>query len=293
MTQTRRAGPVAITLVALATLLSACSSGAVVSGRPSAATGHPAPTTNPTATSPTASPPTSTPSITISPLQQAFTFAPPPASVLDTVGAGSAARVTKRVTGPALTTSAGRPRVLFVGAEYCPYCAAQRWALATALSRFGTLHSLTAIRSSPSDVDPNTATFSFHGASFTGSAVGFTGVELYGTRHSSSGYAPLDHLDAADGKVFRRLDRESALPFVDIGGRWAVNGSPFDPQVLQGATQAQIDAALAKASSPIARAVDGAANVMTAAICTTTSESPAAVCRSRGVRRAAAVLPAH
>src|SRR5207249_3539085 len=31
----------------------------------------------------------------------------------------------------------GKVQVLFVGADYCPYCAAQRWSIIAALNRFG------------------------------------------------------------------------------------------------------------------------------------------------------------
>ena len=44
-------------------------------------------------------------------------------------------------------TSGGKPEVLFIGAEYCPFCGAQRWAMITALSRFGTFTGLKTIHS--------------------------------------------------------------------------------------------------------------------------------------------------
>ena len=34
-------------------------------------------------------------------------------------------------------TSNGKPEMLYIGAEFCPYCAASRWSMALALSRFG------------------------------------------------------------------------------------------------------------------------------------------------------------
>jgi hypothetical protein len=61
-----------------------------------------------------------------------------------------------------LTSSDGRPRIVYVGAEYCPFCGAERWALAVALSRFGTFSGLRLIHSSSTDVDPNTPTLSFY-----------------------------------------------------------------------------------------------------------------------------------
>ena len=46
--------------------------------------------------------------------------------------------------------------MLYIGAEFCPYCAAMRWSMAVALSRFGTFTPLHGIHSSSTDVDPST-----------------------------------------------------------------------------------------------------------------------------------------
>jgi thiol-disulfide isomerase/thioredoxin len=80
------------------------------------------------------------------------------------------------VNGTALT-SGGKPEVLYMGAEYCPYCAAQRWAIANSLSRFGTFTGLKTSHSSSSDADPNTPTLTFYGSKYTSKYVTFTPVE--------------------------------------------------------------------------------------------------------------------
>src|SRR5207344_3398549 len=70
-----------------------------------------------------------------------------PASTLATVGKGSTVpRSIIPLNGSPLT-SGGKPEVLYIGAEYCPYCAAERWAMAVALSRFGTFSGLHGIHS--------------------------------------------------------------------------------------------------------------------------------------------------
>src|SRR5215472_10970196 len=56
-----------------------------------------------------------------------------PASTLDAVGKGTGDSPLQPTQGsPAALTSGGKPEILYVGAEYCPYCAAERWAMAVA-----------------------------------------------------------------------------------------------------------------------------------------------------------------
>ena len=71
-----------------------------------------------------------------------------PASTLTSVGTGTADTKSVTVVSSAKTlTSGGKPEVLYIGAQYCPYCAAERWALVAALSKFGTFHGLSGIHS--------------------------------------------------------------------------------------------------------------------------------------------------
>src|ERR1700734_3986884 len=82
------------------------------------------------------------------------------------------------VNGTALTSN-GKPELLFLGGEYCPYCAAERWAMVNALSRFGTFTGLTTTHSSTSDVYPDTPTFTFDKATYKSSYLDFSSVEEY------------------------------------------------------------------------------------------------------------------
>src|ERR1022692_4763372 len=88
-----------------------------------------------------------------------------PATTLKAVGKGTAASYNPKplisITGPGLTAN-GKPEVLYMGAEYCPYCATERWAMAVALSKFGTFSGLRFIHSDPSDVYPSTPTLTFY-----------------------------------------------------------------------------------------------------------------------------------
>jgi hypothetical protein len=218
-----------------------------------------------------------------------------PAATLDTIGKGTASAVPTAVNAPALAAD-GLPRVLYVGAEYCPFCAAERWAVVVALSRFGTFTGLGQTASSPSDVYPSTATLTFHGASYTSAVLSFTGKELQSNEVVNGKRVTLDTLTAADQAIVTKYDAppyfssSGSIPFVDIGGKYLISGASYDPAVLQGKSHAQIAAALSDPTSAIAKAVDGTANLITAAICKSTNSAPASVCNSAGVSTASAAL---
>jgi thiol-disulfide isomerase/thioredoxin len=203
-----------------------------------------------------------------------------PVSVTNKAGAGDALGPTKRLHGPRLSSN-GKPRVLYVGADWCPYCAAERWALAQALSRFGTLTGLGETRSSPDDADPNTATVSFHGSKYSSKYIALTAKEIENGEHK-----PLDKLSKADNKLFLKLTgQKGSFPFLDIGGKYQF-GVQYDPAVLKGKTQAEIADAMSDPSSKIGKSINSSANVLTAATCELTKGQPSKVCTASGVQAA-------
>ena len=68
-------------------------------------------------------------------------------------------------------TIGGKPAIVFISEESCPFCAAERWPLVVALSHFGTWSDLGSTRSSATDIYPDTATFSFRNARYTSRAL--------------------------------------------------------------------------------------------------------------------------
>lgn len=136
-----------------------------------------------------------------------------PATTYDQIGAGTSNNHPRRIDAPTLTAE-GKPRVLYVGAEYCPYCAAQRWAMAAALTRFGTFTNLGQTASSADDAYPDTATLSFHGATYASDYLSFTGVETTSNKRQGNGYAPLDTLSAADRRI---VTKYNAPPYIHQG----------------------------------------------------------------------------
>ena len=100
--------------------------------------------------------------------------------------------------------------MVYIGGEFCPFCAAERWALTAALSRFGTFTGLGLIHSSPTDVYPSTPTLSFYKSGYTSKYVTFTPVEWFGEAADAStpfGHAYLQQLTAQQAALFARYAR--------------------------------------------------------------------------------------
>jgi hypothetical protein len=208
------------------------------------------------------------------------------AATFNQVGAGTATGL-KAISGQPALTENGKPEVLYIGGEFCPFCAAERWALATALSRFGTLSVSHLIHSSPTDSYPNTPTLSFAGSSYTSRYVAFTPVEWYGEQTDAStpfGHVYLQQPTAAEQALFNE-DGGNSIPFVDIANRYVLPAAQYLPSDLAGLTWSQIATDLHDPSSTVAKDIDGAANIITAALCKVTT-GPAGLCTSAGVQAA-------
>ena len=222
-----------------------------------------------------------------------------PASTYDAVGAGpsgsNAIAPLNPISAP-LLTSGGKPEILYLGAEYCPYCAAERWALVTALSRFGTFTGLHFIHSTSDDVYSNTATLDFYQSSYTSSYVVFTPIET-----ATVTGAPLQSPTPAQDALITKYDAvpyvpkaaAGKIPFIDFGGAYVDSGAQYVPSMLGstpsvdpshfGLTWAQIAQDIRNPGSPVAQAVLGAANHITAAVCKLTHGQPGDVCQSAAV----------
>ncbi len=208
-----------------------------------------------------------------------------PASTLEAVGAPGSVTLPSKVTGGSVAKdAAGKVEITYVGAEYCPYCAAERWAIAVALSRFGTFSNLSGTHSSSSDVYPDTQTLSFYGSTYNSPYVDFQPVEEATNQQVGGTYQALQTPTSAQNALVTTYDPEGSIPFLDIANRYVVTGASFSPQVLQGLSRQQIADQLDDPSSPIAQAVDGTANAITAAISAVTGNQPSAVGNSATIQ---------
>ncbi|HEV3291773.1 MAG TPA: DUF929 family protein, partial [Streptosporangiaceae bacterium] len=102
-----------------------------------------------------------------------------PAALLTRVRPGQPATALQMVKTPGTPlTIGGKPAIVFVSEESCPFCAAERWPLAIALSQFGTWSHLGVTSSSATDIYPGTATLSFRTAHYRSAELTLRTTEL-------------------------------------------------------------------------------------------------------------------
>jgi len=72
----------------------------------------------------------------------------------------------------------GKIVILFIGAEACPFCAAESWSIVSALSQYGTWNGLSPIISNATDSIPKVPGYTFANATLESSQISFVEVEL-------------------------------------------------------------------------------------------------------------------
>lgn len=199
--------------------------------------------------------------------------------------------------------SSGRtlPGVFFYGAEYCPHCAAQRWAITVALDRFGSFQRLGNMTSSSSDEPSNIPTVTFLKAKYTSPYIVFKSLEAYSNQPNSAGtaYATLQTPTLAEERLLTTYDSTKyfpsiqagylAFPFVDIGNK-ILTEETFPASYLQGYTRDQIAGGLKDPKNPITQGIIASSNIISASICSIDGQQPTTVCTSKGVTAAAKAL---
>jgi len=192
----------------------------------------------------------------------------------------------------------GKPEVLYIGAEYCPYCAAQRWAMINSLSRFGTFTGLTTTHSSVTDAYADTPTWTFYGSKYSSPYIQFTPVETTtnerqgNSSNTNTPYVTLQTPTSAQNALWQAYDPEGSIPYINLGGKYIQEGnlSPLQPGLIQKLTWEQVATDMNDPTSSVGKALIGNANYMTAAICNLTGNKPATACTPT-IQAIAASLP--
>jgi hypothetical protein len=185
-------------------------------------------------------------------------------------GASNSTYLTRvqNLTGPLFSTN-GKPILVWVGAEYCMYCASQRWPLIMALMRFGNFTNLEYMTSAAGEGD--FATFTFVNSSYQSSYVVFQPYEI----HDREGN-PLATLPTNYTSTWQQQGK-SSYPFLDFADEYFILGSSLNPAMLGMKNWTQIISST-QAGGTLGSQIKQAANMITAVICKTTGNKPASVC---------------
>ncbi|HJZ37998.1 MAG TPA: DUF929 family protein [Solirubrobacterales bacterium] len=171
----------------------------------------------------------------------------------------------------------GKPLVFFMGAEWCPFCASERWGLVKATSRFGKWSGLKELRSREGqDYFPALATYDLSKATYTSRYLNIRHIEVATVEGD-----PLQKLGSFEEELVNGYDKLGGVPFLFASGspgRYTVELG-FSPGLLDGQSFDSLRKEVAaEARTPAVEAIDGQAEAITALICKIDGQQPASVC---------------
>jgi Domain of unknown function (DUF929) len=199
-----------------------------------------------------------------------------PLSTLDSAPTSGIATQVQSVQNAPLTAD-GKPQLLFIGAEFCPHCAAERWAMYVALSKFGTfspepgrIHSAIA--------DGDVPTLTFYGTTFSSPYFTFTPVEVYTNHPSGDSYVTLQTPTQAEQKLWTAANG-GGFPFLDFGGKAILPSAQYIFTPLEGLPFSDVASQVGNNSTQIGADIDASAGILVKTICSSlTQHMPASVC---------------
>jgi uncharacterized membrane protein YgcG len=179
-------------------------------------------------------------------------------------------------TGGTLTKD-GKPEVLFIGAEFCPICGAERWPMTMALMKFGQFTNLQETHSAVAD--GNVGTWSYYGATYTSPYLTFQSYEIYTNQPAGGYYQKLQKLPAdAQANWTANLGTNLTFPFINFAGKEALETAQFNPSTIYNHNFDTILGAVGSNDQTTGANIDAAAAVFTKYLCGITNDQPSAVC---------------
>jgi thiol-disulfide isomerase/thioredoxin len=167
------------------------------------------------------------------------------------------------VSDQSVKRSEGKSLVFFMGAGYCPFCAAERWVIIDALGRFGNWERLVEDWSADHDEKYlNIPTFSFSRAKYVSKFVAFESRET-----ADRNFEPLDEIGEQDYEILDTFNPDQIIPFLLIDGQFIQVGSGYSPKLLDGMDHEKVKVGLANPNSQLGRAMREEIDNITAPIC--------------------------
>ena len=183
------------------------------------------------------------------------------------------------VTDEPLKRQSGKSLVFFMGAGFCPFCAAERWAIVNALNNFGSWTGLVETASADHDEKYlNIPTFSFARANYESNYVEFVARET-----ADRNFEPLQELGENDFEILDTFNPDQVIPFLLIDGQFMQVGSGYSPQILEGMEHAKVRTELSNPASLVAKSVKIEIDNITALVCKSIG-GKAGVCNSENIK---------
>ncbi len=181
-------------------------------------------------------------------------------------------------TGQPALAGPGTPiPVFFLGAQFWPFCAAERWPLTRALMQFGTFSTLNEEHSTANGSGtsfPALPTYDLRTAKYDSQYVRLRVMEV--ADHEGK---PLDQPDAEEQQWLNAFNPKGQWPFIMVNGQFTQIGPGYPPQVLAGQQFGDLRAALqGGTATPATDAINREAATITRVICAADGGQPADVC---------------
>ena len=173
----------------------------------------------------------------------------------------------------------GKPIVVYIGADYCPYCAFTRWPLTVALMRFGNFSGLGYMQSSSTDVFASTDTFTYYNSSYSSPYVVFQPFEAQTRGGQALQSVPSNYTTVMDSY-------SSGYPFLDVANKFVVSGALYYPTFLGnglGGNWTKDIQNIGNNNTKLSYQVMSEANLITELICKETGGKPASVCSNPSI----------
>lgn len=189
------------------------------------------------------------------------------------------------VTNEPLKRASGKSLVFFMGSGFCPFCAAERWAIVKALSKFGRWDGLVETTSAGHDEKYlNIPTVSFARARYESDFIEFIGRET-----ADRNFEPLQELEEKDYEILDTFNPDQIIPFLLIDGQFMQVGSGYSPQILEGMDHAKVRDELGNPSSPVGQAMRAEIDNIVALICKSIG-GRSDVCNSENIKNLVAKI---
>ena len=184
-----------------------------------------------------------------------------------------------------LKRSAGKSLVFFMGAGFCPYCAAERWAIVEALKNFGMWEGLVDDRSAGHDEKYlNVPTLNLVRAKYTSQYVEFVGRET-----ADRNFEPLQEMDEKDYEILDAFNPDQIIPFLLVDGQFMQVGAGYSPKLIEGVDHSGVRAKLEDPESEAGKAIREEIDNISALVCKSIG-GMAKVCNSENIKRLASKI---